>query len=48
MSRKLNSGTNALLRRSDHRQIEKTEALLKQLPNITNVIGPEATCIAIT
>ena len=48
MPRKLNSGTDTLSRRPDHRQIKKTKALLKWLPNITNVIGPEATCIAMT
>src|SRR5579871_5038256 len=46
--RKLNSGADALLRRPDHRQIKKTEALSKWLPNVTNIIGPEATCITIT
>ena len=48
MPRKLNSGTDTLLRRPDHRQIEKTKALSKWLFNITNVIGPKATCIAMT
>src|SRR5579871_258301 len=45
MLRKLNSSTNILSRRPDHRQIKKTKALSKWLPNITNVIGPEATYI---